>query len=271
MKRRLISSLVLLLIGGGCLASYRFCGMVVTLFIIAGLYEFYRMIEKKGVKLFKIFGSVIGTLIPISIFFRFPVTEEWQFLLVVVGLFGLFLLELMRKENYQTVLSLSATVFGIIYISWCFSFLIRIRQTEHGVLLMAFLILVTKATDIGAYLIGSRFGRTSLLPRVSPKKSLEGAAGGFVTGIIGAGLFSFFLRTEIPFSHTLLLGALLAILGQLGDLFESLIKRDCEVKDSGRIIPGMGGVLDFLDSLIFTAPTFYLYITMMRQIFFRVS
>lgn len=264
MKDRTISTIILLIIGGLCLASYPFCGLMVTSLIIIGLYEFYHMIERKGVSMFKTFGIIVGGFIPLTIFFKFAITQEVQFLLVVGGLFTLFLLELMRKRNYQTVLSLSATVFGIIYISWCLSFLIRIRQTEYGVWMLAFLILVTKINDMGAYIIGSRFGRTHLLPRVSPKKSLEGTIGGFLCSILCAFVFSFMLK-QIPFWDTILLGAILGILGQLGDLFESLIKRDCDVKDSGKIVPGIGGVLDFLDSIIFTAPTFYLYITMIRR------
>lgn len=265
MEQRTKSSIVLIGIGVLCLFSRLFCSIMVTLFIVAGLYEFYHMIEKKGVNLFKMFGIVVGVFIPVTIFIKFAITEEVQFMLVVLGLFALFFLELMRKKNYQTVLSLSATVFGILYISWCLSFLIRIRLMEYGGMLLAFLILVTKLTDVGAYVVGSRFGRTQLLPRVSPNKSMEGALGGFFASILCALVFSFLLK-QIPFWDIIFMGAILGIIGQLGDLFESLIKRDCDVKDSGKAIPGIGGVLDFLDSIIFTAPVFYLYMTMIRRI-----
>lgn len=265
MEQRTKSSIVLIGIGVLCLFSQLFCSIMVTLFIIAGLYEFYHMIEKKGVNLFKMFGIVVGVFIPVTIFIKFAITEEVQFMLVVLGLFALFFLELMRKKNYQTVLSLSATVFGILYISWCLSFLIRIRLMEYGGMLLAFLILVTKLTDVGAYVVGSRYGRTQLIPRVSPNKSMEGALGGFFASILCSLVFSFLLK-QIPFWDIIFMGAILGILGQLGDLFESLIKRDCDVKDSGKAIPGIGGVLDFLDSIIFTAPTFYLYMTMIRRV-----
>jgi len=228
-----------------------------------GLYEFFYMVEKKGVKLFKSLGLLVGVLIPITVYFRFPVGEGWQFLFIVLALFILFLLELTKKETHQSILSISATVFGIIYISWCFSFLIKIRQLPEGAVLVGFLILVTKSSDIGAYLWGKTFGKTLLIKRISPKKSLEGAVGGFFTSLGVGIIFSLFIGS-INFWEKFFLIIILAIIAQLGDLFESLIKRDCQVKDSGKLLPGLGGILDVIDSLIFTAPTFYLYLTMMR-------
>ncbi|MBP7088549.1 MAG: phosphatidate cytidylyltransferase [Candidatus Omnitrophica bacterium] len=263
MSKRLISSIILGIMTIVGVIYYPLCGLFTCLLIVAGLYEFYYMVEKKGVNLFKLLGILVGVLIPITIYFRFPVGEGWQFLFAIIGIFILFLLELTKKQTHQSVLSISATVFGVIYISWCFSFLIRIRQLPAGALLTGFLILVTKSSDIGAYLWGNSFGRTPLIQRISPKKSLEGAIGGFFT-CLGVGItFSFFIES-ISFWEKFFLIVILAIIAQLGDLFESLIKRDCGVKDSGTFLPGMGGVLDVIDSLIFTAPTFYLFLTMMR-------
>ena|SRR3989338_2370774 len=263
MNKRIVPSIILSLLTIFCLFYYPLCGVFVTLLIVVGLYEFFYMVEKKGVRMFKPLGLLIGALIPLTIYFGFSASEGWQFLFVIIALFILFLLELTKKDTHQSVLSISATVFGVIYISWCFSFLIRIRQLPEGALLTGFLILVTKSSDIGAYLWGKNFGKTLLLRRISPKKSLEGAVGGFFTSL-GAGLFFSLFIGSIDFLEKFFLIIILAIVAQLGDLFESLIKRDCQVKDSGKILPGMGGVLDVMDSLIFTAPTFYLYLTMMR-------
>jgi len=240
---------------------------MVVLFILTGLWEFFLMIEKKKVRLFKFFGLILGAFIPISIFFQFPITREWQLFLIVCGLFILFLLELTRKENQETILSISATVFGVLYVSWCFSFILRIRNLEGGVFLLGFLILVVKAQDLGAYIIGSLWGRHPLLKRVSPNKSIEGAAGGLVFSVIFALLFRAWLDNFTIF-QVMGLGLILGVVGQLGDLFESLLKRDCQVKDSGRILLGMGGVLDVIDSLIFSAPVFYFYVTMFKNISF---
>lgn len=263
MDKRLPPAIILILLTIFCLGYYPLCGLLVTLMIVIGLYEFFYMVEKKGVRMFKPLGLLVGALIPITIYFGFSAGEGWQFMFVIIALFVLFLLELTKKETHQSVLSISATVFGVLYISWCFSFLIRIRQLPEGAMLTGFLILVTKASDMGAYLWGKNFGKTLLIRRISPKKSLEGAIGGFFTSLGVGVIFSLFIGS-INFWEKFFLIIILAIVAQLGDLFESLIKRDCQVKDSGKLLPGMGGVLDVMDSLIFTAPTFYLYLTMMR-------
>lgn len=263
MSKRLLPSLIISVITVFAIIYYPLCGLFATLLIIFALYEFFYMVEKKGVRLFKAAGLILGAFIPITISFRLGVQEGLQFFFIVVALFALFILELTKKDTHQAVLSLSATVFGVIYISWCFSFIIRIRQLPEGALLTGFLIFVTKSSDVGAYLVGKKFGRTSLIKRISPKKSLEGAVGGFFTSIGVGIIYSFFIES-IGFMEKFFLIIILAFISQLGDLFESLLKRDCQVKDSGKLLFGMGGVLDVIDSLIFTAPTFYLYVTLMR-------
>ncbi|OQX81900.1 MAG: hypothetical protein B6D56_01040 [Candidatus Omnitrophica bacterium 4484_70.1] len=262
--KRLVTSLGLGIITLLAVVFEPICGIVVTLFIAMGLYEFFNMVEKKEVKLFKSVGILTGILIPFSIYMKFPIKETGQFLFTVIGLFLLFLLELTKKENHQTIFSISATIFGILYISWCFSFLIRIRQLPQGEVLSAFLLIVTKFSDIGAYFWGKKFGKISLIKRVSPQKSLEGAVGGFFTSVSVGILLFWCVKDVFSFVEGIVLIIILAIVSQLGDLFESLIKRDCKVKDSGKLLPGMGGVLDVIDSIIFTAPTFYLYTIMMR-------
>ncbi len=263
MSRRAVTSAVLIAIVVLAVIFYPVCGITVVLLTLTALYEFFYMVEKKGVRLFKPLGIIVGAFIPISLYFKFNLEEGWQFLFIVVGLFVLFLLELTKKERHQPILSISATIFGIMYISWCFSFLIRIRQLPNGMWLLGFLLFVTKSSDIGAYIWGVRFGKIYLAKRVSPKKSLEGAIGGFLTAVAFGLALSFFVQGLFLWEKLFLINTL-PIIAQLGDLFESLIKRDCKVKDSGKIMPGMGGVLDVIDSIIFTAPIFYLYLTMVR-------
>jgi len=263
MSRRLVPFTILSIASIFCVIYYPLTGLFVTLLIIGGLYEFFYMVEKKGVKLFKSLGLLVGALIPITIYFSFSVQEGWQFLFIIIGMLVLFLLELTKKETHQAILSISATIFGIMYISWCFSFILRIRQLPEGAMLTGFLILTTKSSDVGAYIWGKNFGKTRLIKRISPKKSLEGSIGGFFTSLGVGIIFSLFI-VSITFWEKFFLIIILAIIAQLGDLFESLIKRDCQVKDSGKLLPGMGGILDVMDSLIFAAPVFYLYITMLR-------
>ena len=164
-----------------------------------------------------------------------------------------------RRKNSGVIVDISTTLFGILYVAWLFSFLIKIRYLPGGTGLFVALLLMTKLGDIGAYLVGSIMGKTPLMPRISPKKTVEGAIAGLAFSIIGAFISNAFLNFDT--SHLILLGLSMGVLGQLGDLSESLIKRDCEVKDSGKILPGMGGILDEIDSLLFTAPVFYFYVS----------
>ena len=154
-------------------------------------------------------------------------------------------------------------MFGILYIAWFLSFFIKIRYLTGGFGLFLTAVLITKLGDIGAYLVGMRFGRTPLIPHVSPKKSIEGSLGGLLFSVLGALISRVFLN--FSYLHMIFLGIFLGILGQLGDLSESLIKRDCQVKDSGNLIAGMGGVLDLIDSLLFTGPVFYFYMSIILK------
>ena len=133
------------------------------------------------------------------------------------------------------------------------------------------LIVVVKMTDIGAYVVGCGFGRTKLIPKVSPAKTWEGCAGGVASGLIGAVLvYMFFYQKwgslDIGLYDIILLAPLLSVFGIIGDLAESLLKRSAGVKDSGSWIQGMGGFLDVLDSLLFTAPILYIYTRLFMDI-----
>ena len=259
MLKRIISAVVLISIITGVIFFEKLCALVVTLFIIGGLYEYFVMLEKKGINIYKYFGIGMGTIIPLSIMFRFELTKNWELLFIVLVLFFLILMQFKRRDNHGVIVDISTTLFGILYVSWFFSFLIKIRYLPAGLGYLAGLLLITKLGDIGAYLVGSKWGRRPLMPRISPKKTLEGAIGGLIFSILGA----FISKSFLPFDYgqLMIIAISLGILGQLGDLSESLLKRDCQVKDSGDIFPGMGGVLDEIDSLLFTAPVFYFYIS----------
>ena len=133
----------------------------------------------------------------------------------------------------------------------------------QGGILVGTLIFMTKGSEIGAYLVGSQWGKHILIPRISPKKSTEGMIGAIIFGVFTAFLSKGFLLEVYPFTnlHIVLIGMSLAIISQLGDLSESLIKRDCHAKDSNRLFPGIGGIMDVIDSILFTAPVFYFYIS----------
>jgi phosphatidate cytidylyltransferase len=131
-----------------------------------------------------------------------------------------------------------------------------------------FIVAVTKSGDIGALLIGTLIGRHPLMPQVSPNKSVEGTLGGLLCSALVAVMCAPLLPSVPYFTpgYLALLGCFFGGLGQLGDLFESLIKRDCNVKDSGSFVPGIGGILDVIDSLLFSIPAFYLYMSVVLNL-----
>ena len=257
--KRIISSAALIAIIFAVIFSKALCGLTVVLFIIAGLYEYFTMLEKKGISIYKYFGIGMGVIIPLSIMFQFEPTKNWELLFIVLALLFLILMQFKRRNNSGVIVDISTTLFGILYVSWFFSFAIKIRYMDGGLGFLAALLLITKLGDIGAYVVGRSFGRHLLIPRISPNKTIEGALGSFIFSLIGALISMAFL--DFGYLHLILIGTGLSILGQLGDLSESLLKRDCGVKDSGNLIPGMGGMLDEIDSLLFTAPVFYFYLS----------
>ena len=268
-KRVISASILILMIAFAIFVDWHrvlpftLSGIIITVFIAIGLYEFFTMLEHKAIRVYKYFGICLGMALPLSIIFRFEPTKRWELFFMVMAFLFLILMQFRLRNNSGVIVDISTTLFGILYVSWFFSFLIKIiylpSDLHAGLGLVTSILLMTKLGDIGAYLIGTRLGKSPLIPRISPKKTIEGSIGGLVFSIIGA----FIAKAFLPFNYLYLgiLGLVCGILGQLGDLSESLIKRDCQVKDSGSIIPGMGGILDAIDSLLFTAPAFYFYMS----------
>jgi len=229
-------------------------------FAIVALYEFFTMVEKKGIEIFKYFGIGVGLVILLSVSMRFELTRGWELLLIIIALLSLILIQFRRRENQGVIVGLSTTIFGIFYIPWFMSFLVKIRFLEHGAGLLGTIVAITKLGDIGAFLLGSRFGKHPLMSRVSPNKTREGFVGGILFSLFAAMASKIIMPIGFSYKSLLILGFFLGILGQLGDLSESLMKRDSGIKDSGNIFPGLGGSLDCIDSLLFTAPVFYFWV-----------
>ncbi len=178
---------------------------------------------------------------------------------VVALLFRLF----SRKDINGAMVDVALTFTGVVYVAWLSAYIILLRAWKtpeaDGRQLVFFLFVVTWATDTGAYYIGSRFGKHKLYQKISPKKSWEGAVGGLLSGI-GMSLVSrIWFYPGLPLHDALGLGIVLGIVGQAGDLAESMIKRSARTKDSGGIFPGHGGVLDRVDSMLLNAPALYYY------------
>jgi phosphatidate cytidylyltransferase len=263
LKKRIMSSALIILLAG--IVTFYFPNWVFALLASSmtgfALWEFFGLAEKKGIFVYKYFGILIGMLVPIIMYFHLGTEGYFEmdpFFIVIACLFT-FILLFIRRENSQALASIAVTMFGLLYIAWFFSFFIKLKFLPQGALLVSFLILVTKMGDVGAYFMGRSFGKHNLIPRISPHKTVEGTIGGLCFSV-GTALASKMYLPNFSYSHLLVLGFLLGILAQVGDLAESLIKRDCAVKDAGDNISGFGGMLDVIDSLLFTTPIFYFYV-----------
>ena len=263
LKDRAISSILVLTLSVLSIfffPNWVFCSVVIFLIAMA-LYEFYSMVEKKNIKVYKYFGTLLGILVPIIIYLEFDMKTEGlaPFCIVLFAVF-IFAKQFTNKDDANILTSSAITLFGILYISWFFSFIIKLKYLPNGANLVLFLIILTEGGDMGAYFIGSALGKHLLIPRISPKKTVEGTMGGFLLTLALALLCKGILP-EFSYWQLLVAGILVGTISPIADLAESLFKRDCGVKDSGSSLPGLGGVLDMIDSLLITSPIFYFYIT----------
>lgn len=269
-------------------------GVLMAIAVLA-LFEFYNIQKNNNIPAFKNIGLVSGLAILASAYVSLNVSvlmgpsaaDAWRelpSLVITLIVFIIFVRQFPQKENFQPLPTIACTMLGLVYIPLMLMFMMHLcfrwsptewnqpfSPTARAVIL--YLIVVVKTSDVGAYLVGSTMGRHKMFPRISPGKTWEGLAGGFVAGIL-ASLTLFWLwhnpaseshtaelgRLTLTFGHALFLGAFLAGIGVIGDLVESLLKRSAGLKDSGCIFPGMGGILDVLDSLLFAAPALYFYL-----------
>lgn len=269
LARRAFNSVIMSALFGLCIYSFPtwVFSVLVSVLIGCALKEFYGLVEKKGIFVYKVFGITVGMCVPVIMHLQMGgegyFTVE-PFLIVIACLFT-FVLQMTRRDTSQAIASIATTLFGLLYIAWFLSFAVKVKYLPNGSLLVVFLVLVTKMGDVGAYLVGSVIGRHSLISRISPKKTVEGTLGGLIFSLLSAVASKAYLPA-ISWQHLIVLGSLLGIIGQVGDLAESLLKRDCGAKDSGSNLSGFGGFLDLLDSLLFTTPIFYFYVLVLMRL-----
>jgi phosphatidate cytidylyltransferase len=259
--------LVLLARAGG-IAFWLFVALEVTL----GLIEFYRMMRGRGLNPFQPLG-VASALALLWVSYR-PATPHVGFLATGVLLLVLAL-ELRRPEARQRVEDIAVTSFGVLYVGWLSAHFVLLRELPRQIggdyaaggsfVLLAFFI--TWSCDTGAYAIGRTVGRNRPWSRISPRKSVEGAIGGLAFAVAAAFIARRWFAPYLGVGDALALGLLVGVFAQVGDLVESLIKRDAAHGDSSNLIPGHGGVLDRFDSLYFAAPAVYYYL---QIVVFRV-
>jgi len=245
------------------LPAYAFFTFV-AIGILLAQYEYYRLYFTDRWTPTMGIGLALGLLVTASAaapHILYPL--ERPLISFVIGV--ILLAHLFAGREQKTVLQDAAVLaFGVLYIAWLLSHLISIRQFQQGIFLVFFLFVVTWGNDIAAYYSGTLWGRHQMAPVTSPKKTWEGAVGGLVGSLAMAWACRAWFLPSLSLAHALEVGFLLGIAAPLGDLCESLLKRSAGVKDSGALIPGHGGILDRIDSLIFTTPAFYYYLFIIK-------
>ncbi len=257
--KRLISALcilppLILLVRYGSAIHFLFLLMLV---IGMALMEFYRMLAAKGFPCWAWLGVTFGLLLPLAFYLGGEASHAAVASVIMLALItGLFT----RQDLIISVQSAAFTLLGVFYIGWLLSYVILLRQLADGPDYVFYIFAVVWLGDAAAWCVGSLAGRHKLAPTISPRKTVEGAIGGLVGSLCGAIVAGFWLLDHLTFAQGLGIGGMLAVLGQLGDLSESLFKRSAGVKDSGALIPGHGGILDKIDGILFGAPALYYYV-----------
>lgn len=254
-----IIALLCLFMGGLPILGF----LLVVIFL--GSVEYVKILRTKGFHPSLSLILLTDLAFAILIFFRrFDLLPS----IISLAIMASFLMVLfMGRQPY--IVNVATTVLGFLYCGWLPCHLLLIRQisadrinafqigTNEGLWLVIFVFLIVVATDIGGYYFGSKFGKHKLSPVISPKKTVEGALGATIMALIVACFGVFY--TKLTLLHALVAGLLITISSQLGDLSESLVKRDAGVKDSSNILPGHGGILDRTDGYLFALPVAYYY------------
>ena len=256
-----------------------FVAVIVAINIVA-VNEFYGFIAEKGATPHRVLGVAAAAMIPVIVYFgdAFLATS---FLTAV--LLTTMVLQLTKQEIREAIASVSATFFGVFYVGWLLSHAISIRfidthlvrrygevtvgaiDPEIGFFFIVLCLATALGCDAGAFFVGRRYGRRKLAPGISPSKTVEGALGGMAAGaLLGVGVKLFFdsvwpgaLSRGFSIEAAAVFGLAVAAAGILGDLIESVLKRDARLKDAGRLLPGVGGVLDRIDSALLAFPVMY--------------
>ncbi|MEP6921190.1 MAG: phosphatidate cytidylyltransferase [bacterium] len=234
--------------------------------LVLGLYEFYLLAKKRQINP----DGVAGYLGAAALFTVFYFNEPGQLpdlmllqVILIVLTIGTLMAATMRGAPFDKMISsCGATILGVLYVVLLGGHLVALRtgfRQELSADLLSFFFLVIMGSDTGAYYVGRLLGKHKLAPSISPGKTWEGVAGGLIASLLMATLAHFWFFNELPLKVALPLAALMTVVGIFGDLTESALKRGAGAKDAANILPGHGGVLDRLDSLLFNAPLIYYF------------
>lgn len=251
-----------LIIGGSLVGGIPF--LIFTLGIaLISFWEFSEMVKKKEAYPNFVLGSLVIVSIILNVYFKFL---EFYVLFLFASI--IILISELFRNKASAIINVAVTFLGILYLGLFSSSILLIREifsesellySEGGYLIISIMIAIW-ICDSAAFFIGSAFGKHKLFPRVSPNKSWEGAIAGFVFAIVSMIAAKAIFLDILTLTDSIIIGTIVGTVGQIGDLVESLVKRDAGVKDSSAIIPGHGGIFDRFDSLLFTAPVVYIYL-----------
>ena len=232
--------------------------------LLLGLYEFWLLARRRQLKPESNLGLVFAAALLVAFYFNWPVREPLLLFVALVLLTMLTLaMAMLRCAPFDQLLtSVGATVLGVLYVVVLGGHIIAVRSGFPSALaakLLSFFFLVLMGADTAAYYTGRAFGRHKLAPSISPGKTWEGAGGGMVASLIAATAAHYLFFRELSLPAALPLAAVMNVLGVVGDLTESALKRGAGAKDAAQVLPGHGGLLDRLDSLLFNAPVIYYY------------
>lgn len=261
--------------------SWAVLGLIGVLSMIATA-EYFKMLRAAAVMCFPRFGILLAAVYCGGLYWHFlqggkSIPQDIDALAVFIAIAGAFTLQLRYPiRGIEALLAVAANLLGFVYVAFLFNFAARITflvpdanavsgiVSSSGAFLLLWLLAVTKFTDMGAYIVGSMIGRHKMIPHVSPGKTWEGFGGALLFSQLAAcGLYLLFpqqLGIFHHWGHVVALGFILSILAVIGDLAESVVKRAIHAKDSGSMLPGIGGSLDLIDSICFTAPALYFYL-----------
>ncbi len=247
---------IIVVLGAVLMGGYTFAALFFIVNIL-GLAEFYSLLEKNGIRVQKFSGVFLGSFLLAIVFLHLAGSLPADFLLLLPAVLLFVFANELFLNRPNPFSSIAYTLLGIIYISLSLSLFIAIPFVHSAggygssVVIGYFVILWT--SDTAAYLVGSRFGKNRLFERISPKKSWEGVIGGLICGLIAAYILAQYYR-QFSLLQWLIIAIVIIVTGIIGDLVESMFKRNMQVKDTGHILPGHGGILDRFDALLFSAP-----------------
>jgi phosphatidate cytidylyltransferase len=249
--------------------------LIMVLLTTVGLIELYGLVGKLGLACFARWGVGAGVLLIVGTFLNLtgrlgtygsPArVNDFETSFLILFVLGLCVRQFVARENPRALEAIAHTLFGLMYVAWLLNFIQKIHFFPgiQGHYYVLYFILVTKFSDSGAYAVGSLIGRHKMIPRISPGKTWEGFGGAIVVSTGASVLFAHLAGSHLAgmnVFHAVVLGVILSVSAVIGDLIESLFKREAGVKDSGHFFPGIGGILDLLDSLMFNAPLMYVYL-----------